>query len=159
KRDGVWQHAAMKADVPNEARRLGVVRPKGYYTMLSAAVLLILSGIFEVFSLTSPVAIFGAVRGGIVAVLVHVLDGRIFIARGAGIYKRQRWGYLAIVVGTAYYTLEKLIHILDRQARDAEITETLRTLEAYVSGASSYVDRNSLMLWDNLGQLLMLACW
>src|SRR5262249_45337110 len=143
-KDGAWQHASVSAQ-PTRPR---IERPKGYYTMMGAAIMLILSGILEVFSLTSPVPMLGAMRGWCISALVHLLEGGVFIAMGVGIYKRTHWGYLAVLAGTAYYTLEKIGHVLDRKAREAEIADTLHTLESYIPGANAlpYINKDALIL-------------
>ncbi len=148
-KDGTWQHPS------SSTRASKTERPKGYYTMLSAAVLLILSGIFELFSIASPVPLFGAVRSGFVAWMMHLIEGGLFTAMGIGIYKRKRWGYLTIMIGTVWYTLEKLLYVFDRKAREADLMESMRGFEEY----AHYIDKNSIISSLNLLQLAMLAGW
>jgi len=130
--------------------------PKGHLTLRIAAVLFIVSAAFEVFSLTSPVPLFGAMRDGGVAVLVHLLDTALFAGMGVGIFTRQRWGYLWVFAATAVYSLEKVLYVLDRRAREAEIAQSLRGLEEF----AAYIDKDAVQRLAALTALLFVfSAW
>lgn len=128
--------------------------------MLLSSVFFLGSAAYELASITSAVPLFGALRGGAVAVLYHLTFVALLIAMGYGIHKRAPWGYWAILGGTAFYTLERLLYIADRGARVAEIEDALHAAERLVGSvqippsASEGVLQMGVLL-----TLVRLACW
>ena len=89
------------------------------FTMLTSGWLLVLSGAFSLLTCTSPVPLFGAMRGGIVAVIYNVAFGVSLAAMGYALARRKLWALKATAFATAIYTADKLIMILDSRARTA----------------------------------------
>jgi len=115
-------------------------KPKGHFTMVSAGWLLLLSGAFGLFSLTSGVPLLGAVRHGAVAVVYNGVLSAAFLAMGFALVQRRPWALRAVAFASAAYTLDKLLFLLDDGARAAALNEsgalanlldpeTLRTLD------------------------------
>ncbi len=83
-------------------------RNKGHFTFRTAAVLFALSALFELVGMTLPAPLFGEFRGGLVAVVYHLIYALLFLALAVGLWTAKPWGYHAIFIGGALYTLDKL---------------------------------------------------
>jgi hypothetical protein len=149
KENGVWK--------PPAREWRGAEKPvrKGNLTIRVAGALFVVSGIWELFCLTSEVPLFGAVRVGLVAVTYHVLYVALFAAMGVGLLIGRYWGYRAVFMGTLLYTLDKVIFLLDR-----------RTMEAYLKGqlkgnieVLELLDQDSLLQLTVVFSILLVACW
>lgn len=105
------------------ARSIAAVAPaprrKGTFTMKSSGVFFIISGLFMLLSLTSAVPLFGAMRGGLIALVYNLLFLLLFLGMGYGLLQGQSWGYRVIMAGTAAYTLDRLLLLIDKPARAA----------------------------------------
>jgi hypothetical protein len=125
KRDGQWCPPARPlAEAP---------RRKGTFTIKSAGVLFILSGLYSLITLTSDVPLFGAMRGGLTAVCYNLGFAALFLAIGVGLITGRRWGYGLVLGGTAPYSLGKILLLFDKPAREAYlaasgVTDQLATL-------------------------------
>jgi hypothetical protein len=149
--DGTWARGP-GAPPPGAARSRP---PKGNVTMKVAAAFFLLSGIFELFSVTSPVPLFGDIRGGAIAVLQHLVDAALCIALGVGIYQRKHWGYRLVLAGTAFYSLERLLYIFDGSARRAELSRSLKGFEQY----SSYVNTDAILGYASVTAAALMVSW
>ena len=129
-------------------------RKKGF-TIRTAGALFVASAVFELFSLTSEIPLFGAVRGGVVAVMYHLGYVVLFLALGIGLWTLRRWGYQLVFAGTLYYTLDKVLYLLGRQAREAHLIEQLTKY----GDVLDLVDKGFILQMMNLTTLLFLACW
>ena len=98
---------------------------KGKFTFQSAGVLFVLSALFELFSINSPVPLFGDIRGGIIAAAYHLIYVVLFSALGFGLFKARPWGYRLVFAATGLYTLDRLVYVLDRKALEAYLTAVL----------------------------------
>jgi hypothetical protein len=99
--------------------------PSGAFTIRSAAVLFMISAVIELISVTSEVPLFGAMRGGLVAMGHHLLYVALFGALGAGLWAGRPWGYKVVFAGTAFYTFDRLLYLLDRDAIKAQLSDKL----------------------------------
>jgi hypothetical protein len=97
--------------------------PKGSFTIVSSGWLLIVSGAASLVTVTSPVALLGAMRGGVVAVLYNAVFAIAFGAMGFALVSRKRWAITATLATSAIYTLEKLESLLDGAAKEAGMDE------------------------------------
>jgi len=61
---------------------------KGKFTFQSTGVLFVLSALLELFSISSPVPLFGNVQGGIIAATYHLIYVALFFG-GIGVGPRQ----------------------------------------------------------------------
>ena len=110
----------------------GQARPAGAFTLRSAGAFLLASAVFEAFSLTSAVPLFGALRGGAVAISYHLLFVAVFCWMGAGLWNAEPWGYRAVLVGTGIYSLDKVLYLLDEGARSAAMGVHTHDYEEYL---------------------------
>lgn len=98
---------------------------KGRITIRIAAVFFVLSALFELISGTGDAPLFGAIRGGAVALVYHLIFMAVFLAIGIGLWSAKRWGYWAVMGGTALYTLDKVQFLLARETFEASIMPML----------------------------------
>ncbi len=114
---GTWlgpgEHRVLAASVPRAA--------KGNATIVSTGWLLMLSGAWALGTLTTPVALFGTMRGGAVAIVYNGLFAALFGGMGYALVRRAPWA-LAITLATSLlYTFDKLELMLDESARTAAL--------------------------------------
>jgi hypothetical protein len=153
KKDGQWTRVEAKP------------KPKGAFTMSFAAACFLLSAVWEVSEIVSPVPLFGAMRGGVLAFFFHAMRIVVFAVMGVGLWKRPRWGYRAVMAGTAYYTLERLIYIVDGKARHAELDaalDTARQIPQLAGGndlLGRYFPTEMLLETMILMTVVLLGCW
>ena len=67
---------------------------KKSFTIRSAGALFVVSTVFELFSLTSDIPLFGAVRGRVVAVMYHLVYVVLYLVLGIG--RAARWKRIAL---------------------------------------------------------------
>lgn len=129
-------------------------RPKGSVTIWTSGAFFVLSGLFSLTSLTSDVPLFGAMRGGVVALGYNLFYAALFLGMGVGLIWRKPWGYDLVMMGTLIYGADRLLFLTNQHTRDAyrEGSELMRALKGQV--ASSDIDQ--LLV---LAQLGTLACW
>jgi hypothetical protein len=149
KRDGSWQLPAASPTRTNEAT------VKGHFTLRAAGALLILSAVFEIFSMTTEVPLFGDLRGGVLAVAYHLLFVAVFAWMGIGLWRAESWGYRAVLVGTGIYAVDHLLFLMDDAARAA-------VMAAQTRGYGQLLDVVDLESIDRLVSsvaLIVLGCW
>lgn len=146
KHDGQWQP-------PGQVAPTAVPR-KGSFTIKSAGVLFLVSGAFALLTVNSQVPLFGEMRGGVVAFGYNLFFAALFSILGAGLLVGRPWGYQALMGGTAVYTIDRLVFVLDASTR-----------EAYWEASGITDQVASLIDTSMFDQLLvvtvftMIACW
>lgn len=95
---------------------MATTQPKGRFTFRTAAVLFALSALFDLVGMTQPVALFGEFRGGTAALAYHLIYALLFLVLAVGLWTAKPWGYHAIFIGGALYTLDKLQFLLSGKA-------------------------------------------
>lgn len=130
-------------------------KKKGTFTFRTAAVFFILSAIFESVSLPVEVPLFGAVRGGLVAVAYHFIYAALFMAVGVSLWGAKHWGYPAVLVATIYYTFDKLQVLLSREMVADYLMQQLEAHEA----TFQMTDKEFLLQTMTLLSILSIACW
>jgi len=128
---------------------------KGRFTFRSAGALFLLSGGLEVFSLTSEVPLFGALRGGPVAVAYHLAYLALFLAMGIGLWRARPWTCRLVFVGSLFYTLDKLAYLLDRKTMELDLMGQLRGHEEIWQ----FVDKGYILDVVTITMALFIACW
>ncbi len=114
--DGKWTPPAVFA--PAKA-----TMPPGVQTLRLAGYFFIIGAILEIIALLQnrTVPLFGAMRGGLYSMGQHGLFAIVYSVMGLGLIRLRRWGYYSIGVGTALYTLAKIIYLLDTKGRKQEV--------------------------------------
>jgi len=128
---------------------------KGLFTIRIAGVLFVLSGVFELYSLTSEVPLFGALRGGAAAMIYHLIFTVGFTAIGVGLLTGKHWGYILLFAGTVFYTFDRMLFILDGKARDAYLMKQVSSYREYLD----LIDKDSLDQLLIMVALICIACW
>ncbi len=128
---------------------------KGRSTFRTAAVLFLLSALLEIFSVTSKVALWGALRGGVVAVLWHLVYFSLFLGLGVGLWRAEPWGYKLVFVGTLFYTLDKVSNLLYTDFMKAWLMQQLSRYE----DIWQLIDIGIVLQMVTLLMLLFVACW
>ncbi len=128
---------------------------KGRITFRIAAVLFLLSALLEILSITSQVPLFGALRGGVVAVVYHLIYFLLFFGLGIGLWRAAPWGYKLVFAGTFFYTLDKVLYILYRDSMEAWLRQQLSRYEEMLQ----FIDIKIIFQMVTLLMLLFVACW
>jgi hypothetical protein len=84
-----------------------VLRKSKTPPLCAAGALRILSAVFEIFSITAEVPLFGDVRGGFLVLAYHTLFVAIFAWMGIGLWRAEPWGSRAVLVGTGIYAVDR----------------------------------------------------
>lgn len=130
--DGNWQPPATSAAAPARKKN---------FTLQSSGWLLILSGVWSLITVTSPVALFGGMRTGVVAVLYNALIAAAFLGMGVGLARLERWAMQATWAASAVYTLDKVLFLVDTNARRAATAEGSQLVSAFAPGMEAMVDQ------------------
>jgi hypothetical protein len=91
--------------------------------MRFAGFFFILSALFEIASIVSPVSLFGGERSGVVAVIYHLLYIGIYTGMGLALWAAKPWGLQMVFSGTMVYTVDKLLFIMYGQATSGLLSE------------------------------------
>jgi hypothetical protein len=124
--------------------------PTSNFTIVSSGWLLILSGVASLVTVTSPVALLGAVRGGVVAALYNGVFAVAFGAMGFALATRKRWAITATLATSAIYTFDKLEFLLGGAAREAALDEAdglLGSLGAVMEQVRVIISPVFLLCW------------
>ena len=154
---------AMKQDAQwyPPARPLAhVPRRKGAFTIKTAGVFFLIAGGLSLISCTSDVPLFGAVRGGWVALCYNLGFAALFLGIGIGLLAATAWGYRLILYGTILYSVDRILLLLDNPARQAYLagSSTLQSLGPLLGIEGADVTR-LLDLALVITYLTSLACW
>jgi len=87
-------------------------RPKGSFTLRIAGFFFLLSALLELASINSEAPLLGAMRGGPVGIAYHLAYFVVFAAMGLGLWWAERWGLSAVLAGTAFYTVDRVVFLL-----------------------------------------------
>lgn len=98
---------------------------------------------------------FGALRGGTTAVIYHLIFIVGFLAIGIGLLTGKRWGYFVVFGGTVFYTLDRVLYMLDGKARD---TYVMKQLSAYAD-FMDLIDKSSLDRLMVIVAMTSMVCW
>ncbi len=120
-----WATKEGESWVPRQILPASAARaaPKGAFTFKTTAVFLVLSAVIDLISVTSPVPLFGGLRGGATAILYHLVFCAFFLSMGVGLWSARIWGYKVFWAGTLFYTLDKILYLADGTARQAYLLQ------------------------------------
>jgi hypothetical protein len=134
--DGHWIHPM--APPAKKARR--------NFTLVTAGWLLVLSGVWTLFTCTSPVPLLGAMRSGFIAVFWNMAMGVPLLAMGYALAFRKPWALKATIIASAFYSLDKVLFIFDSKARAASLSESSQILDAMSGDMGGMVDRLAVLI-------------
>ncbi|MBT4419868.1 MAG: hypothetical protein HOC81_06640 [Candidatus Marinimicrobia bacterium] len=117
KEDELW----IPPSSSKESTASGVKSPR--FTMRFAGFFFFVSALAELVSIVSPVALFGAERSGIVAVIYHLLYIGIYGGMGLGLWTAKPWGFQMIFTGTLVYSVDRLLFIMYGQATSSLLSD------------------------------------
>ena len=146
RQDGQWQAPQGPPD-PGKSRNL---------TILTTGWLLVLSGAWTILTSTTPVPLFGAMRGGIVAILYNGALGASLLAMGYALGARKPWALLATAAATVFYTLDKALYLLDPLARSASLKDSGQMFAILGADLGTMTDRIAVM--DQIAVMVSLSC-
>jgi len=127
---------------------------KGKLTIQSSGGLFLLSGVVSLTSLTSDVPLFGAMRSGSIAFCYNFLFAILFLCIGLGLIIGRTWGYRILMIGTAIYSLDRLVFLASKQTRDAYLAAIGVTREM-----GSVVDVGMFDQGVFITSVVSLLCW
>ncbi len=104
-------------------------RRKGHFTFRTTAAFFALSALIELVGLTVPAPLFGEFRTGFTAVVYHLIYAALFLALAVGLWTARPWGYHAIFIGGALYTLDKLQFLMSGNVTQEFINTVFRGQE------------------------------
>jgi hypothetical protein len=121
-------------------------RRKGRFTFRTAAVFFALSALIELVGLAMPAPLLGEFRGGATAVIYHLIYATLFLALAVGLWNATRWGYYAIFIGGALYTLDKLQFLMSGSVTQEFINTVFRGQEQLLNAVGPDMMTLSLTL-------------
>jgi len=126
------------------------------FTIRTAGVFFLVSAVFEVLSVSSAVPLFGDFRGGVVAVVYHLLYSGLFLGMGIGLWNAKSWGFRFMCTGTVLYTLDKIRYLLDSRVKEAVAVGTLVKYEVLMGPGGK---RLVLQVIDMTTVLALVSWW
>ena len=145
KTDGQWHHPG---------RQTKASRRKGSFTFKTAGAFFLLSAMFSLVYLTSPVPLFGSMRGGIWAVGYNLFFTALFVGLGLGLITGRPWGFQLLLIGTGLYSIDRVLFLSDAGARKAYLVASGMTKEVTMLFDQSILDQAILIT-----ALVSLLCW
>lgn len=121
-------------------------RRKGHFTFRTAAVFFALSALIELVGLTVPAPLFGEFRGGVAAVVYHLIYASLFLTLAVGLWTARPWGYHLIFIGGALYTLDKLQFLMSGNVTQEFINTVFRGQEQLLNAVGPDMVMLSLTL-------------
>lgn len=125
------------------------------FTIRTAAVFFLISAMIEGVRLRADVPLFGAVRGGVVAIAYHLVFAGLFLGMGVGLWEAKSWGWKLMFAGTLFYTADRFLYMLDGEARKVEAASALGDY-AELLGVDA---QSSIAQIVVLSTTLTLICW
>ncbi|GMV96430.1 MAG: hypothetical protein AMXMBFR83_07960 [Phycisphaerae bacterium] len=129
-------------------------RPAGSFTIKTAGVFFLLSAAWSMASLTSPVPLFGAMRGGIVAAGYNLLYAALFAGMGVGLLAAKPWAFPLSLGATVVFTADRVALLLDEPAREAHLASLGVTEDVETILGTDFIGSVYLLL-----TVTVLACW
>jgi len=132
-------------------------KAKGRTTIRTAAVCFMVSAVFELLDITTPVPLLGGMRSGIAAMGYHLVFTGIFLGMGVGLWTGKPWGYGAVMAGTAVYVLDKVQMLLARETFAEFIMQQFTTPTS--REILNLVPKELMLQVMTLAYLLLILCW
>jgi pheromone shutdown protein TraB len=115
------------------------------------------SAVFELLDITTPVPLLGGMRSGIAAMGYHLVFTGIFLGMGVGLWTGKPWGYGAVMAGTAVYVLDKVQMLLARETFAEFIMQQFTTPTS--REILNLVPKELMLQVMTLAYLLLILCW
>jgi hypothetical protein len=128
---------------------------KGRATIRTAAVLFLVSAVFEIMDFNSAVALFGGIRTGTAAVFYHFVFAALYVLSGIGMWTAKPWGYGAVMATTAIYTIDKIQLMLFPQAFYDYILQQLTVTRDMVR----MISKEQFTQYFMTAYIVLLLCW
>ena len=144
----------------NEGQWLPPARPpvtthrRGRLTIQIAGGFFALSAAFTLINLTADVPLFGAMRGGGVAIAYNLLYVALYCGLAVGLIAGKRWGLTLLWVTTSVYSLDKILFLLDAKTQAAYLSANGVTTEV-----GGLIDTSFIKHAIILATLGSLVCW
>jgi len=132
-------------------------RKKGQFAFRTAAVLFVLSALFEILSIGSETLLFGAFQGGVIAGIYHLVYVALFLALGVGLWSGKSWGYPLVFATTIIYTLDKLQILFGQQVLESLIAGQMAGYESELQAQG--IDAALLLQAVILMSVVVILCW
>jgi len=145
KENEIWIHPAKVAG--KKASKNKSVR----LTTRIGSAFFLMSGIAESFSIAASVQVFGAVHGGLIATMYHLIFICIYFGMGVGLWVAKPWLYKVMWIGTSIYSLEKLMSLFANQE-----TSTLLAEYGHMLGTGG---QETIVMIMQTAILISLASW
>ncbi|MBU0996373.1 MAG: hypothetical protein KJ737_28060 [Proteobacteria bacterium] len=129
--------------------------PKGKFTFKTAAFFFFISMAFELYNILNETTILGMSVAHIPAIISHLIYIGIFGSMGVGLWYAKNWGPKAVYGGTAFYSLDMLLYVLNRDGIEDGLIKNLATYGVELQGS----DIDQLMLMITMVVLAVIACW
>ncbi|MFZ0612285.1 MAG: hypothetical protein WAM73_08620 [Desulfobacterales bacterium] len=128
---------------------------KGKTTFRITAVLFVVSALTEMVPPTGPVPLFGALRGGPLALFYHLVYAGLYLGLGVGLWRAKPWGGTLVFFTTGLYTLDRLQLLVFRK----EILADIQNKPGPLGEILAAVDANLLLTVFTAAVLSILLCW
>jgi hypothetical protein len=132
-------------------------KAKGRTTLRIAAVCFLASAVFEILDVFAPVPLIGAIRSGVAAMGYHLIFAAIFSAMGIGLWTGKAWGYRAVMIGTAVYSIDKAQMLIARQTFSDYLLQQFTT--PTTREILSLVPKELLLQVMTVAYLLLVLSW
>ena len=138
----------------------------GTAMLRAGGILLVGSALYELFCLSDPVVLAGALRSGAEATAYHVATALVYAGAGVGLISLRRWGYWAVLAAVAWVTVDHLARLLDPASVQVLIAQQRAGIEGLgdlVEGLGDVMESGELagyaLLSVRLTELLPIAGW
>jgi len=109
------------------ARTKELIHPSRF-NVRTAAFFFFISALFELTSVTDPAPLFGADRGGMVALVYHLIFIGLYVGIGFGLWAAKEWGFRFLLGATIFYSLERILYLMGGQGA----TQVLETYGSFL---------------------------
>lgn len=123
-----WRRLAPRSSHVASARK----RPPGHFNMKFVGAFWIVSAAFEALFVGTPIAVFGTLRGGLLAFSYHSVYVALFVALAVAYLKPMWWGYRLTWIATLVVIVDRLLYMFDEGARRAYVASQIEGNGAYL---------------------------
>jgi len=139
--------------------------PKGQGTLRLAGVFVLLTAAWEIYQVSAPVPLAGAMRSGAFAAVYHLFFTAVYASMGAALIWLRPWGWPVFLAGTATYLIDRAAFLLDVRAIESSVSAIAGGLAQDTAGLEglgelgSLMDPGTMVRISQMETLLFLASW